>query len=589
MRAVCCCLLIALVVGVVGASSGGCGSVKATPDAGGGSDAAVDTSMGGCTANAMSCGTDNALYQCDATGMTLTKVQDCQYGCSVDHCKECAANTTFCSGDDLVMCSSDGMIVNPMVCTHGCQQNRCNTCDPGVAYCSGTTAITCAQDGTPGAMMSCGAAGCAGGVCNACTPSTTTCQGDTLVVCGANGTVSSTTSCALGCATSPSTHCKALVPSYGIPAPSGTNLPNLLVDMDATLNITTCSGSAPTATLTIGTTMTTLSAPQVSVLTQISAPPICIVRFNTVTVQNGTTLTIVNDSTGHGLSLQAVSDMDIAGIITFTNGSAGPSPGATVQATGQNSNSKYVAPGPGGGGGSMAGGAGGACISCGSTTVPGGAGGSVVNPLTRFWGGSVGGGVDTGMFSLTAGAVGGGALHLVSLTRVNFAATAGIALNGRGGAGVGSGTLNNNTTDLPAAGGGSGGTLLVESPVVSVSTGATLAANGGGGAGGCYYVDQNIFRYFHANGQPGQLSDVRAAGGDCPSTTNGDGGYGVNGVTTPSPDGATSDPGGANQDGGGGGGAPGFIMLRGRMSGSVMVNAGSIVSPAPTVGTVTAN
>src|SRR5690606_23393585 len=105
--------------------------VAATTDAGNtGSDAAP-----GCTANSLSCGDDNALYQCDAEGAGLTKVQDCQYGCTVDHCNECDANTTFCSADDLVMCDGNGTIMNPQTCEFGCQMDRCNTCEPGVAYC----------------------------------------------------------------------------------------------------------------------------------------------------------------------------------------------------------------------------------------------------------------------------------------------------------------------------------------------------------------------------------------------------------------------------------------------------------------------
>ena len=161
-----------------------CGKVPLRAD--GGDDGSIGAV---CTANARSCGNDDALYECNESGDANTKIQDCQYGCTDDHCNECDANTTFCNSDDLVMCSAAGEIVNPQTCAHGCQMDRCNTCTPGVAYCDNANAVVCAADGTPGTTANCGSAGCISGVCNSCQPNTTTCQGDTLVVCNANGNV----------------------------------------------------------------------------------------------------------------------------------------------------------------------------------------------------------------------------------------------------------------------------------------------------------------------------------------------------------------------------------------------------------------
>jgi len=583
-------IFVSFLIALIGVPSAGCGSVKAKPDAGEGSDvedAAMPDALG-CVANSYSCGSDNALYQCDAEGVASTKVQDCQFGCSGDHCNECDANSTFCSSDDLVMCDANGTIVNPQTCEFGCQMDRCNTCEPSVAYCDNGNAVSCGADGMPGATMACGAPGCSGGVCNSCQPNTTTCQGDKLVVCNGSGTVQSATSCALGCATSPSAHCKALVPSYGVPAPSG-SLPNLLVDANATLNISNCSASPSSVDLTIdGTTMSLIGSPQVLVKNQSGGPPICIVRFGTITVQSGFTLSVVNSaSLGHVLSLQAVGDIQLAGTVTFTNAADGPSPGFNASAQGVNGNNKTMAPGAGGAGAARAGGKGGTCIDCnGATDYGGSAGGAAVTTSTMLLnGGSVGGSVVSGSTVAASGGLGGGGLQLVSLNRVTLAATGRIILNGQGGTGP-----NLNSNSQTAGGGGSGGTLVVEAPQVSISANAIVVANGAGGAGGCWEridLGGGFYIFRHMNGESGQLSTVRAAGGDCPGY--GDGGFEANGSTNPSINGSDSDSGCATADGGGGGGANGFIYLRARTASAVMVDGATIVSPQASIGAVTAN
>jgi hypothetical protein len=531
----------------------------------------------------MSCGTDGAVYQCDADGQQLTKVQDCQYGCSVDHCKACAANTTFCSGDDLVSCNANGEIVNPQACQNGCQVNQCNACMPNTNYCSNATAITCGSNGQPAQMTNC-AQGCLGGVCNSCTPSTTTCQGDSLVVCNAGGTVQSATNCALGCSTTGTAHCKALVPSYGVPAPSG-SFPNLVINDNATLDISGCTSL--NVLLTIGTATTAVPAAQLAQINQSSGyPPICVVRYGAITINDPYTLTVVNSaSPGHVLSLQAVGDIDLSGKVVFVNAAPGPSRGLSANVAGTNANSKYMAPGAGGGGAVRAGGSGGACVGCGTggSDVAGSAGGDAVTTIGMlFTGGSAGGNAVMGTTVYGVGGLGGGGLQLVSLTRVSVTSTSVINLNGLGGAGQRSGTGSQ-----LAGGGGAGGTLVVEAPIVNVSAGAIAAANGGGGAGGGSYRDANLL-FHHYNGQPGQLSTTRAAGGDVPNMSTGDGGYEANGATLPSINGSPSDSGAATVSGGGGGGSSGFIMLRARAIANVMIAFGAIISPAPTTGVVMA-
>jgi hypothetical protein len=374
------------------------------------------------------------------------------------------------------------------------------------------------------------------------------------------------------------------VPSYGVPAPSG-SLPALAITDNSTLDITDCANL--NVLLTIGSTTTAVPTSQVAVHAQTNGPPICVIKYGTITINDPYTLTIANSATlGHALTLEATGDIDISGKLAFFNAAQGPAPGGTASTLGLNSNNKYMAPGAGGAGAARAGGFGGKCVACNGGADVNGAfpGDPVTTAATILDGGSVGGHVYNGSSIVAYGGAGGGGLHLVSLTRVTMPASAVINLNG--GAGTGPGLTNNNET---AGGGGSGGTLVVEAPVINVSAGAIAAANGGGGAGGCWYsIVQITQKFFHYNGQPGQLSTTRAAGGDCPNTSNGDGGYEANGDTAPSINGQPSDANGMTVDGGGGGGSSGFIILRGRNTTNVMIAFGAIISPAPTMGAVTA-
>jgi hypothetical protein len=386
-------------------------------------------------------------------------------------------------------------------------------------------------------------------------------------------------------------HCKALVPSFGVPAPSG-SLPDLTINADAVLDITNCA--ALDVRLTIGPTTTAVPASQIAVVSQ-SAPgasPICVVKYGAIAIIDPFILTVTGGaSPGHVLSLQGTGDITVAGKINFFFGNAsGPSPGASVSTTGTNSNNKYKAAGAGGGGGAFAGGKGGTCAGCsGGSDVPGGLGGPALTFPNTLFSGSRGGNVVMGSTTIASGGAGGGGLHLVSLTRVTFAASAVINLNAEGGGGPSEPPANAGT--LTAGGGGSGGMLVVEAPTLNVSTGAIAAANGGGGAGGgTNQAGTPPFSYnAHAFGQNGQLAATRAAGGDITATIfYGDGGPEADGTASPSADGQSSDIGAANYGGGAGGGSRGFIVLRGRSAANVMVAFGAVISPAPMLGAVTA-
>ncbi len=562
----------------------GCGEVHDIPDAPIRVDAMPDSGSV-CTANANSCGASDALFMCDGAGVQLTKVQDCQYGCSTDRCNACAANSTFCSGDDLVRCSASGGISNPMACQFGCQASACNTCMPNTRYCANTTAVTCTAGGQPGTMRDCGAAGCQSGVCNTCTPNTTTCADDSLVVCNAGGTVASATTCALGCSTTGPARCQALVPAFGVPAPSGA-LPDLTLTDNATLDITNCA--ALDVKLTIGTVTTTVPAAQLAQVSQASVggPPICIVKYGAITIPDTFGLNIVNSATpGHVLSLQSTGPIDIRGGIGFGSSAPGPSPGTNSNKVSTNASGKYTAAGPGGAGGVRAGGSGGKCTMCDSNAdVVGGAGGAAFTLGNILRNGSAGGNTMLGSTILAAGGRGGGGLHLVSLTRVTLAASAAINVNGGGGSGPSLQTGSNT-----AGGGGAGGTVVIEAPTINVSAGALAVANGAGGAAGqSWYTNLGGLPQFgHYMGEPGQRSTTRAAGGDIPNTTAGDGGYEADGTASPSENGSPSDVGAATQNGGGGGGSRGFIVLRARAMANVMISFGAVISPAPSLQALT--
>lgn len=551
-----------------------------------------------CVADSMFCGGDNAVYTCNSDGTAGSKVQDCDHGCATGVCNACAPDTTFCNGADLSMCDSSGNIAAMTSCMgHGCQMDRCNTCTPNAHFCSGGSAVTCNTDGTPGTSMSCGSNGCTGGVCNTCTPNTTTCQGDTLVACSAGGTVTGATNCALGCSTSGSPHCLSLVPSYSAGVPTGVDAFDLDVNDAAILDISNCTSTPNTVSLTIGATTTSLvGSPRIAVVAQSGAASICVVKYHNIIVEAGKVLTIQNSSSvGQVLALEAGGTMNIQGTIAFRNSALGSAKGANTIALADPETGVYIAPGSGGGGNAFAGGQGGACVApaCGSSTVSGGMGGAALS-LSKLFAGSKGGDVfvvnTATQFGF--GGLGGGGLQLIALQSITVGTTGRIDVNGLGGrgltTGVPFGTILRFAAELPAGGGGAGGTLVLETPTLTISQGAIVTANGGGGAGGCRSCSGLIFSTscVHVDGQQGQLSATRATGGAC--TNGGNGGFEANGVFNPSPNGQNSVS-GAAVAGGGGGGGDGFIILRTRDAAHRMIASGSVISPAPGTGNVTTN
>jgi hypothetical protein len=351
------------------------------------------------------------------------------------------------------------------------------------------------------------------------------------------------------------------------------------------LNITNCG--ADDVKLTINGVVSQVPAGQVSAIDQIDVAPICVVRFNTIKIDATFQLDIINSSSsGHVLSLQAVGNIEIDGILRFANSSVGPSPGTSINAStyATNPSGHDRAPGAGGAGAAYAGGTGGAYNVDGTvlSRIGGGAGGPPITTITaKLTGGSRGGNV-TKNGNYGVGGLGGGGLQLVSLSRVAIASTGRIDLNGAGGS-----HGYDLAARMPAGGGGSGGTLVVEAPTVSISANAIAVANGGGGAGGCLVCPPGQLCY-GVDGQPGQLSTSTARGGQCGNPvviTTGHGGSEPEGTVAGT--GSISDVAADPRDGGGGGGSRGFVFLRGREATSVTVNG--TVSPAPTIEAVTVN
>jgi hypothetical protein len=375
-------------------------------------------------------------------------------------------------------------------------------------------------------------------------------------------------------------------PSYSLPVPSGT-LPDLVVDSNMDLNIRDCANSTATLGVIVNGAYqtTTLVSPQVSTVSQTGGPPICVVRFNKITVMNGFTLNVLGAGPNdHVLSLQATSDISIAGTLSFKDLPGGPAAGAKSYI----SVDFGINNGPGGGGGGMAraGGTGGACATCNVTVHAGSPGGAAISNIkTVLQRGSQGGGVYANIggtdYYVNGGGSAGGALHLLSLTRVTVTSTGKLNLNG--GAVVGS----TSERDL-GGGGGSGGALVIEAPTVSFSASGLAVDNGAGGKGGCTpFTTGSPSTCTPANGESGQLSSMRAAGGNCNGGA-GNGGWEANGETFPSVNGADAD-GSTYSSGGGGGGSRGFIFLRGKTVANVMITNGAIISPSPTIEPVTTN
>ena len=377
--------------------------------------------------------------------------------------------------------------------------------------------VACNAEGSSYAVTPC-EFGCseASGGCNECAPNSVVCAGSELNRCGSDGLPASSETCALSCVNEPNPHCAYLEPKY---------LPDI------------CDVLANQETLVIsssGTFDTNLNSNcNGGVVTQAGGPEICVVRYGTITIEDGMSLTVTG---ARVLALVADRALLMAGYLDLSaKGSEnGPGGGSFLSGT--------LGTTPDGGGGAgfaTPGGHGG------SATTHGGAsngGAASVDPaaLTALFGGP-----RTGIDTITTGGGGGGA------TLVSCRGTVAISgeINAAGGGAAGGTYLL--VAPLGGSGGGAGGHVVMQGVAITV-TGKLFANGGGGGAG------------MRSDGTPGNQGEdgtrgLTAAQGGMAQSGEGGGGGGGGGV-------AGSVPGiglrlqTAGTSAGGGGGSNGFFQ-----------------------------
>ena len=279
---------------------------------------------------------------------------------------------------------------------------------------------------------------------------------------------------------------------------------------------------------------------------QSAGPDLCVIRYHSLTVAPGATLTLVGS---RAAVLTAQTDMLIGGTLLVT---AGGSLGS--------GNNGFPAAGGGGGGGSTSGSPGGTAF---QSPGSGGLGGAPVSNVTLvpLWGGSRGGSGGGG--GGAAGGSGGGALELVACGTLTVAGT----INAGGAGGSGGQPISG---PIGGGGGGAGGGILLEGDNVMIT--GEINANGGGGGGGGTTSAAGLA------GSAGGDSLLAAAGGPAAGSSAGHGGSGGNGLTSPLPGGNASSSSGAA---GGGGGAPGAVRINACTS---MSSDASLISPPATAG-----
>ncbi len=334
-----------------------------------------------------------------------------------------------------------------------------------------------------------------------------------VMACADDGQLSVAENCALDCGTLPVPHCLHLVPQYlpdvcESPAASDqlvfATSSSLDLDVDAT-----CNGG---------------------IVTQSTAPDICVVRYKTIKIESTATLAVVSAVQNRALAFVADDLVDISGVLDLSASSAAHGAGAITVASG---GSNTAPDGGGGAGFATAGGAGGNGSSNG-----GAANGGVQRavPLAALVGGANGGG--------TGGGGGGGAATLVSCK--GTVSLGGIVATGGGGGAA--------QTNLPGAGGGAGGYVAFQGIAVTIV--GEVYANGGGGAGGAAASVSAS-----QNGEDAKRSDsVYARGGGISGLTIGHGGVGgLGGVVFPLAPG-DGQIGNGTLPAGGGGGSVGYFQ-----------------------------
>jgi hypothetical protein len=396
-----------------------------------------------------------------------------------------------------------------------CDDGTCS--DPRFPYCDGTGAV----GGEPGSCIAV-----------TCTPEQIhSCEQDEALTCTATGDGYKLVPCSLGCAESPSPHCKYLQPRY---------LPDAC-DQPATDSL------AVTSTGSIDPNLDPICTG--GIFDQVAAPDVCMIHYKTISISQSVTLSVLGkvDTTGRSVALIADEDLVIDGTLDVSGHPRVNGPGGgVISGTSAGSVDSDSADGGGGAGGATAGAAGGHQIIAGGGTDGGGSSGgaATANPalLAEFVGGGASWACPTCPINNVLFGGGGGAVMLISCrgtVRIQGAVSAG------GGGGVGGTLVFGN---LPGYGGGAGGVVSVEGTDIAI-TGSLFANGGGGGAG----TVNSTFE----DGADGSMSDSVAAQGGMVFNAGAGGAGGIIG-NQPSV-GKHAPVTGASA--GGGGGSVGFLQL----------------------------
>jgi hypothetical protein len=272
------------------------------------------------------------------------------------------------------------------------------------------------------------------------------------------------------------------------------------------------------------------------IVSQISGPAICVVRYQLIHIAASATLSVFGT---RALALVADTSVIIDGVLDVSAKGTANGPGGGVVVSGDRS---LGASGGGGAGFKTAGGSGGSDVMDGG----GGLGGrAATDPSFApvLLGGS------RANNALASGAMsggGGGAVMLIAC-RGDISVNGAISAGGGGGDG---GATDANLQFFAGAGGGSGGYVILQGLTIAV-TGSLFANGGGGGAG-----NATQFGVGQA-GSDGTQSTTNAAQGGAAVAGAGAGGAGGIRGTTP---GFGFHPSVAGVRAGGGGGSVGFLQ-----------------------------
>lgn len=441
-------------------------------------------------------------------------------GCATKKNPALTCSNGTCSDPQFPYCDVDGAI--------GGSPNTClaATCSPGeFIACDQDNEIVCNASGSNYEATSC-PTGCSVDTngCKPCLANTTTCTNGMLNVCDASG-MSHPQQCAAGCVDGSSPHCAYIAPRY---VPNACDSPAT----QASLTITNSASLDPN----LDTNCTG------GVVDQTGGPSICIVRYGTIDITDGVTLSVHNtpEATGRTVAFVADDRLSIEGTLDVSAHGALSGPGGGVVHSGGSTVIPTDTAG-GGAGGATPGAAGGNGSGDGSAANGGAA---VPDPalLAALIGGAAAYQFDDGS-ELIGGGGGGGGVTLVACRGV-------VDISGTINAGGGGGTGGTGTFLRMGHGGGAGGYIVLQGMNVLV-TGEIFANGAGGGAGAQPGGTSGLA------GSDGSLSDTVRASGGAPQAGEGAGGTG--GI-----EGATPSIGRKNTATGtypgGGGGSVGFLQ-----------------------------